>query len=379
MPLNILGDLYGVGMRALDSYVQGAVNEHWAKKARAENYTYNEKAADNADARQRKQFEDMYSLPAQMQQIHESGLSPSIMAGGNMPSTQGATGAHGGGAAGLMGPYMSSFDAGVAADIELKQAQAAKLREETKTEAGDNERGKGEISNLFAEGNKILAETGNLELSSEFLKAQTTWQTIQNRFAEPMAQMKLKLFDADYKQIIATTENIVEQAKQQKMQNKITAATIDKQIELVGAELQKTLAETSLLFARKNESVKNLKLMDAQINKLKNDILQGWKDLEIKGADQKAHQAFYEAQARNWLRMYNLEERKFSYHQESTNKSLELQRRQQNMNFATDCIQAFVSSQNALLYTIGNVISGFSPASALGGAAKSAIRVGGFK
>lgn len=371
-------NLVNVGMGALNSYVQGAINEKWAKVAREENFKYNEKAADSADARQRAQFNDMYSIGAQMRQLKENNLSPSLMMGGT-PSQGGATAPIGKGAGGLMGNPTAHFDPMNAAEIELMQAQAAKLREETKTEAGDNKRGAGEISNLFAEGERLLAEKGNLEFSSEFLKAKTTWQTIENRFAEPMAEMKLKLFDADFQQIIATTDKIKQEAKAQGMSNKLFEENFDTHSAQIKAGLQKTLAETGLLLARRQESVKNLSFMDAQMNYMSQQIMQGWKKLEIQGADQEAQQKFYEASARNMLRTYNLQERQFEALKGWKNTEFGLEKRGQNLTFIANCIHAYISSQNALLYSVSNVINGLSPGTALSGAASSATRVRGFQ
>lgn len=372
-------NLFSIGSNALNSYVQGAISEHWAKKARKENFEYNEKAADAADKRQRAQFDDMYSIGAQMRQLNENNLSPSMLMGGGMPSTQGSTGAQGHGASGITGNPYAGFDPITGAEIELMQAQAENLREKTKTESGENERGKGEISNLFAEGEKMLAEKGNLEFSSEFLKAKTTWQSIENRFAEPFAEKKLSLFDADLQQIIATTNKITQEAKGQELSNKLFEDNFDTYEKQLKANLQKTLAESSMLIARRNESVKNLQLMDAQIEQISQNILQGWRELEIKDADQQAHQAFYEKQARIMLRTLNLNERRFQTEKEWKATEFRLEKRQQNLRFATDLINAYVSSNNALLYSVSNIFSSLSPSTALGGAARSATSVRGFR
>lgn len=372
-------NVLNLGFNALYNRIAHQNAEEFAERARKRNYHYSEMAADAADKRQRAQFDDMYSIGAQMRQLKENKLSPSMLMGGGMPGTQGATGAQGNGATGIMGNPLGGFDPVSSAEVELMQAQAANLREKTKTESGENERGKGEISNLFAEGEKLLAEKGNLEFSSDFLKAKTTWQSIENRFAEPFAEMKLSLFDADLQQIIATTNKITQEAKGQELSNKLfedNFYTYEKQLK---ANLQKTLAEGSMLIARRNESVKNLQLMDAQIEQISQNIMQGWRELEIKDADQQAHQAFYEKQARIMLRTLNLNERRFQTEKEWKATEFRLEKRQQNLRFATDLINAYVSSNNALLYSVSNIFSSLSPSTALGGAARSATSVRGFR
>lgn len=65
-------------------------------QARRENFRFNEKAAQNADARTRALYSDIYSPGALLKQYGQAGLSPSLMFGGT-PGQGGTSGAQGAG------------------------------------------------------------------------------------------------------------------------------------------------------------------------------------------------------------------------------------------------------------------------------------------
>lgn len=127
----------GVGTAAVGAgvnAVMGYFNNKWAKEreqlARAENYRYGEMAADEADARTRALYNDLYSPQALADQYKEAGLSPGLMFGGT-PGQGGMSGAQGTGAAGLPSTYMPiSLLEGVQAANIL--AQTEKIKAETK-------------------------------------------------------------------------------------------------------------------------------------------------------------------------------------------------------------------------------------------------------
>lgn len=123
------------GIQAGAQMATALVNQAFAEHNRERNYYWNEKAADSADKRQRKQYNDMYSPQAQMQQYKAAGLSPSMMMSGG----QSAVGGTPAGAMGsLSGPYPSIPNAINLADIKLKEAQKENLETETEGKAIDN-------------------------------------------------------------------------------------------------------------------------------------------------------------------------------------------------------------------------------------------------
>lgn len=131
----MVGTIIGAGIQA----GLGAINNAWAKsqqdEARAENYRFGEMAAENADARTRALYNDLYSPSALLEQYKKAGLSPSLMFGGT-PGQGGMSGAQGTGASGLGTPYMPmSLIEG--AQIANLKAQTEKTKAETENVKND--------------------------------------------------------------------------------------------------------------------------------------------------------------------------------------------------------------------------------------------------
>lgn len=131
-----------------------AMNNAWAdaraREDRAQNYMYNEMAAQNADKRTRALYEDYYSPEALMRQYIEAGLSPSLMFGGT-PGQGGMAGSKGNGPSGPQTPFMPL------SAIEIAQ-----------------------IGLIRAETEKTNAETANVKQDTINKQAQELWQTYVN-------------------------------------------------------------------------------------------------------------------------------------------------------------------------------------------------------
>lgn len=124
----IAGSLVGGAMTMLGNYIQ---QKYYERNLRSQ-FDYNEKAADNADKRQRALYYDLYSPEAQKNMYLNAGFSPSILYSGGATSSQGATphGAQGAGANMSM-PAMAPLNlqtqlATTAAQIELMRSEARK-------------------------------------------------------------------------------------------------------------------------------------------------------------------------------------------------------------------------------------------------------------
>ena len=107
--------------------------------ARAENAKYNELAAENADRRTRSLYNDLYSPQAQLQQIKNAGLSPSVFFGSGAVGQSGQAGAQGNGA-GNISPNVFGIDVEKAASIDLMKAQADNLNADTRLKDTNNRR-----------------------------------------------------------------------------------------------------------------------------------------------------------------------------------------------------------------------------------------------
>lgn len=107
------------------------MNQFFAEKNRERNFYWNEKAADNADKRRREFYADIESPKAQVQQLLEAGLSPSLMYG-DMGGSSGTAAPQGAGVSGAY-PSGSMVDPKALAEIELMQAQTKNINEDTVT------------------------------------------------------------------------------------------------------------------------------------------------------------------------------------------------------------------------------------------------------
>lgn len=117
-----MGFLANLGENAAIGLVKGTIGAGFSALDRYQNYIYGEKAADAADARQRAQWEDMYSWSAQMRDLKNAGLNPSLVMG--KPSGQGGANApQGGGAMGVTSGY-APIDPMTSAQLELLKSQA---------------------------------------------------------------------------------------------------------------------------------------------------------------------------------------------------------------------------------------------------------------
>lgn len=190
-------------------------------------YRYGEKSANNADLRQRKQYFDLYSPEAKVNQLKAAGLSPGLMYGqqGGVGGGGAATGAHGGGTGlpGTSAPYGNYFDITqatlAAAQAEALKAQANKDNADAETTRGDNNRGAAEIKGLEkktdeidANIKKLQGETKNQEAQaalaeneSLLIQAKTTAETLANQWTEENWETNATLLR---QQVLLMNENI---------------------------------------------------------------------------------------------------------------------------------------------------------------------------
>lgn len=255
-----------------------AINNASAKKreeeARAENYKYNELAAGNADLRGRQFFTDIQSPKAQVQQLEEAGLSPSLFySGGNAGGGTASTGAMGAGANGLLGQSFGMGTPRDLAELQLLQAQkektkaeTQKVEEETKTESGTNAKGIAQIQ-------QMLADKGAKDAAACLAKAQETQQELLTYITD-----RKKEFDIGY------AEHLLD-----KIQYESNSAYYD--MKQKGIQLE--IAEDTKEEVKKQERLKNAKILSeltinqsqvelnqAQQEQIYNDISLAWEQLE---------------------------------------------------------------------------------------------------
>lgn len=201
----------GAGVSGLFGIATSAINNAMAKErekeARAENYKYNEMAADNADARTRALYADIQSPEALRRQYKEAGLSPSLMfgAGGASGATP-ANGAEGAGASGIS-PTTYGVNMLDAAQAALLVAQKKKVEAETNTINGDNERGRAEIES-------IITNTTNTALKN-------VWQEYSNTLAMLETSFEASTLDSHIERFITETNKLKEELRSAKVKAEI--------------------------------------------------------------------------------------------------------------------------------------------------------------
>lgn len=132
----ITGDAYVGGVKHASDFVGGFVNEFFADRARQKNYETNEKAADNADKRQRAQYKDLYSPEAMIEQYKAAGLSPSMMMSGGQSAVGGSAAGNMSGGAG--GGYPSAGNGIAGLQAQLMKANIDNINADTDMKLTDN-------------------------------------------------------------------------------------------------------------------------------------------------------------------------------------------------------------------------------------------------
>lgn len=341
-----------MGIQTGTNVVNNAFGQIFAEHNRQRNFYWNEKAAEAADQRQRKQFDDMYSYSAQMKELEKAGLSPSMFFGGT-PSQGGANAPQGLGAGGIHQSPMTMLDPMQAAQIGLIKAQTEKTEEETKTEAGTNERGSTMIESMQSQITQNLENAGFLKLSGEFKKSMTDWQNIQNQFAEENAQGNLQLLHFNIQEAMWKAEQVKWEAQKSGLEFKFSEKAFDLNYNILQATLTKTLNEAGFLVARSAEAMKHIEWYDKDMEQKTHQILQGYKDLEIKSANQQAQQKFWEAQARDLIYQRNYNERRFSWEKEVREREFKYQRWEMGLNFTTDLLKCWAAQMSNVVGLVG--------------------------
>lgn len=191
------------------------------------------------------------NFPAQMTMIKEAGLSPALfygMSGGGGTTAQ--TGS-GGSASGGQAPSQPPMDIGAmlsgvttAAQVQLMKAQADKAEAEASSIRGE----KGTVGEALI--NVNLAEALN------------------KRSLAKLNNLAYEIGDASKEDQI---EMYTEKVEQLIVENELTRK-----------QTQKAIAETSAIAMREKLDKANIKVSEETARKIANDIILGWKDMDVK-------------------------------------------------------------------------------------------------
>lgn len=277
------------GVDVLGGLIESGINAGFDELARARNFEYHEKAADNADKRQRAQFHDLYSYSAQKKQMEEAGLSPSLMFANGASGQGGATAPQGGGASGVQGGHVTldpmsqaEIDAlreqtrgqkiendmkqeSIEADIALKLSQAGlnKASESYKRVQTEREQILKEIDVATTEDqiNEIRNRANNMYWESWLTQYESRSAYVRAQVDEATMQTHIQTETAKYQQLL--TDIKVGQSQVQ-----LNSATIDKMALEIGIAAFKANTERMSYHAQKKwfeDQIKN------QIEKMKQD------------------------------------------------------------------------------------------------------------
>lgn len=261
------------------------INQAFAEHNRKRNYYWNEKSADAADARQRKQYEDYYSPKAMLEQYKEAGLSPSMMMGGSSTVGQGhAGGAQGAGAGGIQGPYMSAVDL---SQIELNKALAFKAKSEGEV---TKETGKELTLSQIASN---LANAGKADAEKEVLQIDKAFKQVGLNIAKATQQGEIDKVFAELDTIRKQAEKLYYETEGQMLKNSYDATTF-------GQRVEQLALENINLFTSAAERFANIELTQAQIKKMAQDVAVAWYNADTSRMDQAAQQKFFEEQVKQW-------------------------------------------------------------------------------
>lgn len=288
----------------LTAYLQ----HKYAQEDRVKNYQYNEMAADNADARERAQWRDMYSMEAQLRQIRENGLSPSLMMSGDVPGTQGAAGHQGQGAAGpSTGPISPLLDMSAFANLgpAMAQAENQKAQAEYYHTLAASERG--ETAKSAAQIREWLTQAGLNDALKAYNESLKVGQDIENRFNNETYEYHVSQAYSDSNYAATMASKAVFDCLQSQYTADYLEKTLDDRVSQVAAEVSNIKADTALKWAQEALARKGIELNDAQIKQLtalanwyKDDaeIRRTFNDIESGRAE--SYKKFVEGQVEYW-------------------------------------------------------------------------------
>lgn len=275
--------------------ITAGVNNNMAQQreemARAENYRYNEMAAQAQDERTRALYTDLQSPQAQigntMQALKQNGLSPALFysggasVGGGVSQSPIGNGSNGISPNIFGAPAMSATDI---ANTKLINAQAEKAEAEAenikKRNVTEEERGNAELM-------KLLSEAGLNNATKAYTESQTTYTNIQNNIAKATTENQIKaamheanklqyeemqaIWDAENSKIDAETKQKIQESLVQESINRAANVLVDTQLKqsqiTLNEEQKKNLiAETQAVLTNAAANQKNAETAARQAN-----------------------------------------------------------------------------------------------------------------
>lgn len=210
---------------------QGVLNAGFGELGKWTNFLWNEKSAQNAYNRQREFYEDYQSWAAQMRQLKEAGLSPSMLIGGAPGATGGTSTAQGAGAQGPAGQFFH-LDPKLRAEIDLLDSQKNLNNAEAENLGQDTDNKKQEYLNL-------VQKLKNDKVYNRILVAQAELE-------ECNADLAWATFQTNLEQAYYNTRQAAAGAISAEVKADLDETTFDAAYQMAWAELDKTLTDAAL-------------------------------------------------------------------------------------------------------------------------------------
>lgn len=166
-----IGTIFGKGFDFAANMLMTSQSNHMAaereRQARAENYKYGEMAADNANYRTMQLYNKLYSPQAQLGQLKDAGLSPSLFYGdgGGISGQSGAMGT----GAGSVSPNVFGYPMTNFGEVAKQAAEIEALKAQTKNTEADTDKKKAETKNVDLENARKELENSQYKDTFEIL------------------------------------------------------------------------------------------------------------------------------------------------------------------------------------------------------------------
>lgn len=265
----LIGGAFDIGANAYNN-TAAAQREQIARR---ENYDLNEMAAENADKRTRALYSDLYSPKAQIQQLKEAGLSPSVYYDGGPAGMSGQSGAQGAGASGIS-PTIFGADPLTGAQIANLLAEADLKKEQANEYRGENAIGQAKVKDL-------LAEAGYKEQSAKLAKAQEEGQDLDNYIRTQGMNAELFEIKAKANRAGYDAEIAYESLEQAKLLTSYKKETYITEVEIRKQTLNDLIQGITESKSRTQLNKEQAEMLKAQAMKLYNDITLGWAELDV--------------------------------------------------------------------------------------------------
>lgn len=250
----ILGAVISAATSATNVQQTNDANAQLAKENREDQQAYNTQAAANANAESRRQYWDLYSPQAKVNQLKQAGLSVGLMYGGGGIGGSGGTAAQAAPAtqtAPVMQPWQMTINPmseAIAALNETKQTESNVKKQSAESEGIMSliQKQNQEIEQSKAQVKLIEAQTGGQEVTNTILASEKAIKDLQVKYEEATIDEKIQIVEQGLDKLKAECKVAQEQAYQMSVDSKYKEEMNDAILTTYKAQYWKLYEETIL-------------------------------------------------------------------------------------------------------------------------------------